>query len=100
MLAALPAFVAAAHAAGARTLLGCSRKAFLGALSARPGDPAQRPAADRDHATTATTVLAAQAGVDFVRVHDVHDVRAAADALAVIAAIRAVAAGRAAGPPR
>ncbi len=84
LLAALPAFVAAAHAAGARTLLGCSRKAFLGALIARESDGA--PVAEREHATTATTVLAALAGVDFIRVHDV---RAASDALAVTAAVRA-----------
>jgi dihydropteroate synthase len=75
LLAALPLFVASGH----RTLLGASRKSFLGALTGHP-------AGDREHATTAVTVLAALAGVDFVRVHDA---RAAADALAVVAAVRA-----------
>jgi len=88
LLAALPEFVVVARAAGARTLLGCSRKAFLGALIARDGDAqgAARSVAGREHATTATTVLAALAGVDFIRVHAV---RAASDALAVTAAVRA-----------
>ncbi|GJM21564.1 MAG: dihydropteroate synthase [Planctomycetota bacterium] len=64
-------------ALGFRTLLGCSRKSFLGTLTGRP-------VTQREHATSATTVLAAQAGVDFVRVHRVD---AASDALAVIAAV-------------
>jgi dihydropteroate synthase len=63
--------------AGHQTVLGCSRKAMLGALTGRPVDR-------REHATTATTVLAALAGVDFVRVHDCG---AAADALAVVEAV-------------
>ena len=74
LLAALPRLVATGH----RTLLGASRKSFLGALTGRP-------TGDREHATTAVTVLAALAGVDFVRVHDA---RAAADALSVVAALR------------
>jgi dihydropteroate synthase len=74
LLAALPRLVATGH----RTLLGASRKSFLGALTGRP-------AGDREHATTAVTVLAALAGIDFIRVHDA---RAAADALAVVAAAR------------
>lgn len=73
LLGALPRLVALGH----RTLLGCSRKSFLGALT-------DRPVGDREHATTATTVLAAQAGVDFVRVHEP---LAARDALAVIEAV-------------
>jgi len=75
LLRELPALVALGH----RTVLGCSRKAFLGALTGAP-------VGERGHATTATTVLAALAGVDFVRVHDVD---AAAQALAVVEAVRA-----------
>jgi len=75
LLAALPALRATGH----RIVVGASRKSFLGALTGRePGD--------REHATTAVTVLAALAGADFVRVHDA---RAAADALAVARAVRA-----------
>jgi dihydropteroate synthase len=73
LLAALPRLVALGH----RTVLGCSRKAFLGLITGAPVD-------DREHATTATTVLGALAGIDFLRVHDV---RAAAQALAVVAAV-------------
>ena len=73
LLAALPDLVALGH----RTVLGCSRKSFLGAITGRPVD-------DREHATTATTVIAARAGVDFVRVHDAG---AAAQALAVVSAV-------------
>jgi len=73
LLAELPALVALGH----RTVLGCSRKALFGALTGADVDR-------REHATTATTVLAALAGVDFVRVHDA---RAAADALAVVHAV-------------
>jgi len=75
LLADLPALVAL----GFRTVLGCSRKAFLGAL-AGGGEVGAR-----ESATTATTVLAALSGVDFLRVHDV---KAAADALAVVRAVR------------
>ncbi len=60
-------------------LLGASRKAFLGALLAG-GDGTARPATERDAATTAVSVLAAQAGAWAVRVHDV---RATVDALKV-----------------
>jgi len=62
---------------GFRTVLGCSRKAMLGSLSGQPVD-------HREHATTATTVMASLAGVDFVRVHDC---RAAADSLRVVEAV-------------
>lgn len=63
-----------------RLLVGASRKAFLGALLDG------RPAKDRDAATAAVSVLAAQAGAWGVRVHDV---RATVDALRVVAAVRA-----------
>ncbi|HEX5010332.1 MAG TPA: dihydropteroate synthase [Planctomycetota bacterium] len=75
LLAALPALRATGH----RIVVGASRKSFLGALTGRE-------AGEREHATTAVTVLAALAGADFVRVHDA---RAAADALAVARAVRA-----------
>lgn len=73
LLGALSAFSALDH----RWVLGCSRKSFLGAI-------AGAEVHDREHGTTVTTVLAAQAGVDFVRVHDA---RAACQALAVLAAV-------------
>jgi len=58
-------------------LVGASRKAFLGSLLAdAEGRP--RPVGEREHATTALTVLLAQQGVWGLRVHDV---RAAHDAL-------------------
>lgn len=62
---------------GPRILVGASRKRFLGALLDRD------IAAERDAATTAITILAAQAGVWGVRVHDV---RSSVDALAVLRA--------------
>lgn len=67
-------------AGGGRLLVGASRKAFLGALLAG------RPPKDRDAATAAVSVLAAQAGAWGVRVHDV---RSTVDALRVVAAVRA-----------
>jgi len=73
LLRALPELVALGH----RVVLGCSRKAFLGALTGREVH-------EREHATTATTVLGALAGADLLRVHDVG---AAVDALAVVAAV-------------
>jgi dihydropteroate synthase len=63
-------------ALGRPVLVGASRKAFLGALLDG------RPAAGRDAATAAITVLAARAGVWAVRVHDV---AASADAVRVVA---------------
>jgi dihydropteroate synthase len=66
-------------ALGHRLVLGCSRKSFLGEVTGAPVH-------DREHGTTVTTVLAAQAGVDFVRVHEA---RAASQALAVLAAVKA-----------
>jgi dihydropteroate synthase len=59
-------------------VVGTSRKAFLGALLADQDGP--RPPALREDATTATTVLAAQAGVWCVRVHESRPSR---DAIAV-----------------
>jgi len=77
------------HELGFPLLVGASRKRFLGRLLADP-DGADRPAEDRDDATTAVSALAAAAGVWGVRVHDV---RATCDA------VRVAAAWRAAGPP-
>jgi dihydropteroate synthase len=66
----------ALDALGQPLLVGASRKAFLGELLAG------RPAKDRDAASAAVTVLAAQAGAWAVRVHAV---RASADAVRVVA---------------
>lgn len=66
-------------------LVGASRKGFLGALLAGPAGP--RPVAGRDAATAAVTVLAAQAGVWAVRVHDA---AASADAIRVVQAVQQV----------
>jgi dihydropteroate synthase len=60
-------------------LLGSSRKAFLGALLD------DRPPQGRDAATTALTVIAAQAGCWGVRVHDV---QGSADAVRVVERLR------------
>ncbi len=81
LLARLDAVTALGH----RVLVGTSRKRFLGRLPSRPGaalDEAAEPSApaDRDVATAATSLLAAQAGAWAVRVHDVPTTR---DALAV-----------------
>ena len=65
-------------------LVGASRKLFLGALLAGPDGP--RPPLGRDAATTALTVVAAQAGAWAVRVHEA---AASADAVRVVAALRA-----------
>jgi dihydropteroate synthase len=72
-------------ALGYPVLFGASRKSFLGSLLAGP-DGRPRPADERDAATAATSVLAAQAGVWGIRVHDV---RATVDALAVLRATEA-----------
>ncbi len=55
---------------GCPVLLGTSRKSYLGSLLA-DADGAPRPVGEREAATVATTVLAVQAGVWGVRVHDV-----------------------------
>ncbi|MCU1691359.1 MAG: dihydropteroate synthase [Frankiales bacterium] len=84
----LVAHLAEFAALGLPLLVGASRKAFLGALLAGP-DGALRPAKERDAATAAVTVLAAQAGAWAVRVHDV---RPSADAVRVVDAVRRVSA--------
>lgn len=70
-------------ALGLPVLVGASRKRFLGRLPARPGaalpDEPSAPQ-ERDAATAATSLLAAQAGAWAVRVHEVAPTR---DALAV-----------------
>lgn len=68
---------------GLPVLVGASRKGFLGRLTPLP-DGRPRPAADRDAATVATSVVAAQAGVWGVRVHNVRDT---VDALRAVAAV-------------
>jgi dihydropteroate synthase len=80
LLAELPRVVAL----GMPVLVGASRKSFLGRLLAG-ADGTPRPAAGRDAATLATTVLAAEAGAWGVRVHDA---AASADAAATVAAVQ------------
>ena len=64
---------------GYPVLFAASRKSYLGALLAdRDGTP--RPVHEREAATLATTVLAVEAGVWGIRVHDV---RASVDAIKV-----------------
>jgi dihydropteroate synthase len=70
---------------GLPVLVGASRKTFLGRLLAA-ADGTVRPADRRDDATLATTVLAAQAGVWGVRVHDAG---ASVDAIRTVEAVRA-----------
>lgn len=70
---------------GLPVLVGASRKSFLGRLLAA-SDGALRPAEQRDTATLATTVLAAEAGAWGVRVHDA---AASVDAVRTVAAVRA-----------
>jgi dihydropteroate synthase len=68
---------------GPLLLVGASRKSFLGTLLAdRDGNP--RPVDGRDDATTALSVVLAQAGVWGLRVHDVRSTR---DALRVLDAL-------------
>jgi dihydropteroate synthase len=69
-------------ALGYPLLVGTSRKRFLGAAVTVPG--AGGVPAERDHATAATSTLAAAAGAWAVRVHEA---RASADAVRVVAAI-------------
>jgi dihydropteroate synthase len=73
-------------ALGLPVLIGASRKTFLGRLLA-DDDGTVRPAEQRDAATLATTVLAAEAGVWGVRVHDAG---ASVDAIRTVAAVRRV----------
>jgi dihydropteroate synthase len=77
-------------AIGLPVLVGASRKGFLGRLLAAC-DGSSRPADERDDATLATTVLAAEAGVWGVRVHDAG---ASADAVRVVAAVQEARAAR------
>jgi len=72
-------------ALGLPVLVGASRKTFLGRLLAGP-DGRARPAEGRDAASLATTVLAAEAGVWGVRVHDA---AASVDAVRTVEAVRA-----------
>jgi dihydropteroate synthase len=72
-------------ALGLPVLLGASRKGFLGRLLAGP-DGTPRPAGEREAATVATTVLAAEAGVWGVRVHDA---AGSVDAVRTVAAVQA-----------
>jgi dihydropteroate synthase len=69
---------------GLPVLVGASRKTFLGRELAGP-DGAVRPADQRDAATLATTVLAAEAGAWGVRVHDA---AASVDAVRTVAAVQ------------
>ncbi len=79
-------------ALGLPVLVGASRKSFLGRLLADAGG-SPRPAEQRDAATLATTVLAAESGAWGVRVHDA---AASVDAVRTVAAVRAArGAGRA-----
>ena len=86
LMGALPALTGLAP-----VLVGASRKAFLGALLADGAEP--RPAKERDAATSALTVVAAQAGAWAVRVHEVS---ASADAVRVVTALRRAASRQAA----
>jgi dihydropteroate synthase len=70
---------------GLPVLVGASRKTFLGRLLAGP-DGAPRPAEQRDAATLAATVLAAEAGAWGVRVHEA---AASVDAVRTVEAVRA-----------
>ncbi|HLM04036.1 MAG TPA: dihydropteroate synthase [Blastococcus sp.] len=70
---------------GLPVLVGASRKSFLGRLLAS-ADGTVRPAEQRDDATVATTVLAAEAGAWGVRVHDAG---ASVDAIRTLEAVRA-----------
>ena len=72
LLASLPELAVAAHAAGAKVLVGTSRKTFLGRFGALAPD---RPLGEGDRldASLATAVWAMVAGAGMVRVHDVAD---------------------------
>ena len=76
-------------ALGLPVLVGASRKTFLGRLLADEAG-AVRPAEQRDAATLATTVLAAEADVWGVRVHDA---AASVDAVRTVEAVRAARGG-------
>ena len=73
LMAGMERFVRRADELGCPTLIGVSRKGFLGRV--RPavvaGDQPAPPPGERDVATAATSLLSAQAGAWCVRVHDV-----------------------------
>lgn len=71
-------------ASGLPVLVGASRKRFLGRLESDP-DAVLRPPADREAATAAVSLLAAQAGAWALRVHAPAATR---DALAVLSQLR------------
>lgn len=81
LMGQLDRFVGEFTGRGVRTLVGTSRKRFLGAALAATGVEASP--SQRDAATAATSFAAAQAGVWAVRVHEVAQTR---QALAVWAA--------------
>ncbi len=70
-------------ALGYPLLVGASRKSFLGSLLASP-QGVDRPVDEREHATTALSVVLARMGVWGLRVHDVRSCR---DALRVLDAL-------------
>jgi dihydropteroate synthase len=74
---------------GRPVLVGASRKGFLGRLLAAP-DGTPRASTEREHATAAVSVLAAEAGAWAVRVHEPRPSR---DAVEVVAATRAARGG-------
>jgi dihydropteroate synthase len=74
---------------GLPVLVGASRKSFLGRLLAG-ADGSPRPAEQRDAASLATTVLAAEAGAWGVRVHDA---AGSVDAIRTVEAVRRARAG-------
>lgn len=74
---------------GFPVLVGASRKRFLSTILTEAGMPSPT-VAQRDTATLATTVLAAQAGAWAVRVHDVP---ATVNAISVVTAVRKQATG-------
>jgi dihydropteroate synthase len=76
---ALLAQLDAILALGLPVLIGASRKSFLGKLLVAP-DGSPRPVSEREAATVATSLVAAEAGAWGVRVHDV---QGTADALRV-----------------
>jgi dihydropteroate synthase len=81
----LSAHLDAVLAIGFPVLFGSSRKSYLGSLLAGP-DGTPRPVTMREAATLATTLLAVDAGVWGVRVHDV---ASTSDAIRVWQAVRA-----------
>ena len=96
LLASIPDLVMAARDRGYRTMVGTSRKGFLGAVAAPEGAP-PLPVTDRLEGSLATAVWCIVHGVDMVRAHDVaHHVRAAA----LVGVVRREGAlGYRAGPP-